>query len=92
LLDRVRKSIPGLGAALDIASELVAMIRKQVARPLSDGLTNAEASGVGELRTFAQGLREDEAAVTAALTEAWSNGPVEGQVNRLNIRTTHYPD
>jgi transposase len=85
LLERVRKSIPGLGVALDVASELVAMIRKEVTRPLSDWLTKAEASGVSELKTFAQGLREDEAAVTAALTEAWSNGPVEGQVNRLKF-------
>jgi transposase len=85
LLDRVRKSIPGVGAALDVASELVAMIRKEVTRPLSDWLAKAEASGVSELKSFAQGLREDEAAVTAALTEAWSNGPVEGQVNRLKL-------
>ena len=46
------------------------MIRKEVTRPLSDWRTKAEASGVSELKTFAQGLREDEAAVTAALTEA----------------------
>jgi transposase len=85
LLDRLRANIPGLGAALDVASELVGMIRKEVAHPLADWLTKAEASGVSELKTFAQGLREDEAAVTAALTEAWSNGPVEGQVNRLKF-------
>lgn len=85
LLDRIRKSIPGLGAALDVASELAAMIRKEVTCPLSDWLIKAEASGVSELKTFAQGLREDEGAVTAALTEAWSNGPVEGQVNRLKF-------
>jgi transposase len=85
LLDRLRARIPGLGVALNVASELVAMIRKEVTRPLSDWLTKAEASGVSELKTFAQGLREDEAAVTAALTEAWSNGPVEGQVNRLKF-------
>ena len=34
---------------------------------------------------FAAGVRQDESAVTAALTEAWSNGPVEGQVNRLKM-------
>jgi hypothetical protein len=83
LLDRLRADIPNLGTALDVASELVAMIRKQVTCPLSDWLTKAEASGVSELRAFAQGLREDEAAVSAALCEKWSNGPVEGQVNRL---------
>jgi transposase len=32
---------------------------------------------------FAQGIRQDEAAVAAAMSEPWSNGPVEGQVNRL---------
>ncbi len=85
LLDRLRASIPGLGAALEVASELVTMIRKAVTRPLSDWLRRAEASGVSELKTFAQGLREDEVAVTAALTEVWSNGPTEGQVNRLKF-------
>ena len=38
-----------------------------------------------ELRAFAVGLRQDEAAVRAAMGEPWSNGPVEGQVNRLKL-------
>lgn len=84
-LDRMRASIPSLAAALDVASELVSMLRKKVTCPLSDWLTKAEGSGVSELRTFAKSLREDEAAVSAALTEAWSNGQVEGQVNRLKF-------
>jgi transposase len=84
-LDRMRVSIPSLAAALDVASELVSMLRKKVTCPLSDWLTKAEGSGVSELRTFAKSLREDEAAVSAALTEAWSNGQVEGQVNRLKF-------
>jgi transposase len=29
------------------------------------------------------GIRRDEAAVQAAVTQTWSNGPVEGHVNRL---------
>jgi hypothetical protein len=36
--------------------------------------------------SFAQGLREDLAAITAGLTLPWSNGPVEGHVNRLKLR------
>jgi transposase len=36
-----------------------------------------------ELRRFAEGIRRDEAAVLAAVTQPWSNGPVEGHVNRL---------
>jgi len=42
-------------------------------------------SGCVELGGFAAGLRQDEAAVGAALTTPWSNGPVEGQVNRLKV-------
>jgi transposase len=38
-----------------------------------------------ELRGFAAGLTRDEAAVKAALSLEWSNGQVEGQVNRLKL-------
>ena len=38
-----------------------------------------------ELRTFAWGIRRDEAAVRAAVTSRWSNGQVEGQVHRLKL-------
>ena len=37
------------------------------------------------LARFAEGLQEDLAAITAGLTLPWSNGPVEGQVNRLKL-------
>jgi transposase len=46
---------------------------------VADWLRAAERSGCRELRLFAAGVRQDESAVT----EQWSNGPVEGQVNRL---------
>ena len=43
------------------------------------------------MRSFARGLRQDEAAVRAALTLDWSNGPVEGRVNRLkSIKRSMY--
>jgi transposase len=38
-----------------------------------------------KLRNFAQSLMRDYDAVKAALTFEWSNGPVEGQVNRLKL-------
>jgi transposase len=50
---------------------------------LNDWLTRGEASPSPEVRRFAEGIRRDEAAVLAAVTEPWSNGPVEGHVNRL---------
>jgi transposase len=82
-LDRVRGCDGEVGAGLDLAEELAGMIRRTSAAPLGEWLGRAEASGVPELRAFAEGLRQDEAAVAGALTGDWSNGPVERQVNRL---------
>ena len=50
---------------------------------LNPGGHEASSSGVAELRTFATGIKRDLAAVQAALTSSWSQGQVEGQVNRL---------
>jgi len=83
LLERVRSAIPDLDAALDLAAEFAGMVRKTVVTPLPAWIAAALASGVPELVGFANGLRSDAAAVQAALTTEWSNGPVEGQVNRL---------
>ena len=41
------------------------------------------AETAADLRVFANGLRGDEAAVRPALSLGWSNGQLEGQVNRL---------
>jgi len=46
-------------------------------------LRDARNSGVYGLRRFALTLRRDIAAVKNAITEPWSNGQVEGQINRL---------
>lgn len=58
------------------------MVKDQVASALDGWLREAEASA---LASFAAGLRRDEDAVRAALTESWSSGQVEGQVNRLKV-------
>ena len=42
-------------------------------------------SSLSEPRTFAKGVRQDEAAIRAAVTLSWSSGQVEGQVNRLKL-------
>jgi transposase len=82
-MERLRALTGLLPAAPALADEFAAMVRKQMRTTLSEWLSKAEGSGCAELRNFAAGLRQDEAAVAAALTTPWSNGPVEGQVNRL---------
>ncbi len=80
---RLRASDAGLREGLDLAAEFAAQLRKSGKQTFVDWLAAVAGSGCAELRSFADGLRQDEAAVSAALTEPWSNGPVEGQVNRL---------
>jgi transposase len=52
---------------------------------LDSWLTDARACGIPAIETFAAGLEQDGAAVRAALTEPWSSGQAEGQVNRLKL-------
>jgi transposase len=68
-----------------LAQAFAQMLRERHVSRLLPGLDNVEQSPVTELRSFATGLRQDEAAVTAALAYEWSNGQVEGQINKLKL-------
>jgi transposase len=48
-------------------------------------LDDAQNSHLTILQTFAQGLRLDYDAVKTAIISIWSNGQVEGQVNKLKL-------
>ena len=48
-------------------------------------MTRARNSGIGSLARFATGLQKDFSAVVAAVETEWSNGQVEGQINRLKM-------
>jgi transposase len=59
------------------------MVRTRGGAHLSDWLAAIEQQGCEQLRAFARQLQKDRAAVEAGLTLIWSQGPVEGQVNRI---------
>jgi transposase len=82
-LDAIRARSDELAAALDWADGFAELIRKRARETLSEWLVRGEACSDPDLRRFAEGIRRDEAAVHAAVTQTWSNGPVEGHVNRL---------
>jgi transposase len=84
-LDRLRAGDAALREGLDLAAEFAAQVRKAGTMTWAAWLAAVANSGCAELRSFAEGLRQDEAAIVAALTGPWSNGPVEGQVNRLKV-------
>jgi transposase len=82
-IDAIRASSDELATALDIADEFADLIRKRSSKTLGDWLVTGEASSSPEIRRYAEGIRRDESAVLAAVTQRWSNGPVEGHINRL---------
>ncbi|HLZ57584.1 MAG TPA: ISL3 family transposase [Ktedonosporobacter sp.] len=59
------------------------MVRERKSEQLSSWLWQAEQSAIPELKSFVVGIERDRAAVSAALRLPWSQGPVEGNVNRL---------
>jgi transposase len=59
------------------------MTRRQGQLDLEGWLTQAEASDLPQLRSFANGIRRDQQAVTAGLTLPYSSAAMEGNVNKI---------
>lgn len=71
--------------ACKLAQSFREMIENRENEKLDEWLLQAEGSQIVELERFAASLRADYAAVKAAFTYSWSNGQVEGQVNRWKL-------
>lgn len=84
-LDRLLADCPPIQAAAALAREFGRLIRERDLAALEAWLAQAEGSGLAEFAACAASLRQDEAAVAAALTHAWSAGQTEGQVTRLKL-------
>lgn len=85
-LQRLRERCPALQFATEVAREFATMVKERKEEAWEGWLAKATApNGSKELRGFAEGLKKDEVAVRAALRLEWSNGQVEGQVNRLKM-------
>lgn len=91
LAERERAVVTALGQACPEAAQAHAlaqrferMVRTRQAADLGEWLVAAQ-QGPPELRRFARGITRDQAAVQAALRLPWSQGQVEGQVNRTKL-------
>lgn len=63
----------------------VSLVKQRLASGLDAWLEKAGQCCLPELQSLAKSLRQDKAAVIAALSCEWSNGQTEGQVNRLKM-------
>ena len=61
------------------------MVRERTGEQLDAWLEAVQASHLEAFQTFVAGVQKDKDAVLAGLTLPWSNGPLEGHVNRLKL-------
>lgn len=61
------------------------MFRERDAAAFDAWLLQCSTCGIPDMETFGQGMQKDSTAIKAALTLPFSNGPVEGHVNRLKF-------
>jgi transposase len=59
------------------------MLRLRQPERLNGWMKQARESGIKELGSFVAGIERDYDAVRAGLTFPWSQGPVEGTVNKI---------
>ena len=66
-----------------LAMQFRGVLRSGTAERLDPWLTDARASGIYAMQRFAKTIRQDLAAARNAVSEPWSNGQTEGQINKL---------
>jgi len=76
---------PEIATAEALARDFLTLLRGRDLPALGGWLDRAAAAAVPEFRELAAGLAEDRDAVEAALRLEWSNGQVEGHVNKLKL-------
>ena len=74
---------PSLAVARELGQAFGTLVRERQEDKLDAWIAQVHESGLPELWRFAQGLLQDEAAVRAGLSLPWSNGMVEGKINKL---------
>jgi transposase len=84
-LTRLEAACPTLRLAGELTREFGRLVRQRDGAAFDPWLVQAEASGIRAFVSCAKRLRQDDAAVAAALREPSSNGPTEGTVTRLKL-------
>lgn len=74
---------PSIREASDLANGFIEILQDQKTDQLVEWIRKAQKCSISKIRYFAKGLENDLPAVQAAVSFDWSNGQLEGQVNRL---------
>ena len=82
LIAHLLNEVPPVAAAITVAKQLNALLRRKTSESLTPIL---DAAITTPLKDFTASLRRDITAIQAALDLPWTTSPVEGQINRLKM-------
>ena len=72
-----------LSTAYELSQAFLSILKERRAQALKEWIKAATSSHIPELKSFAKSVQQDYAAISAACSLPWSQGQVEGQINRL---------
>ena len=84
-VEKLCQLFPQIEMARELALEFDQIVQDRLPNQFNGWLFAAMQSKLKEFVSFARGLDEDYVAVINALRHEWSNGQLEGQVNRLKL-------
>ena len=82
---RLKQQCPGFAVIRKLVMGFRTILRIGKVSTLRRWMKRALKTGIHAMVRFVRKLRQDIAAVEAAVSQPWSNGPVEGQINRLKM-------
>ena len=85
IVARLKQQCPGFAVMRKLVMGFRTILRVGKVSTLHRWMERALHTGIHAMVRFVRTLKQDMAAVEAAVTQPWSNGPVEGQINRLKM-------
>jgi transposase len=82
-MDTLKQQCPDFAVMRNLVLSFRSILRVGRLATLDSWMERAHKTGIHALVRFVRILKQDLRAVQAAVTERWSNGPVEGHINRL---------
>jgi transposase len=85
IVDALKRQCPGFAVMRKLVFSFRAILRGGKVTTLHRWMEEVRKTGIHSLVRFVRTLKQDLSAVEAAVSKPWSNGPVEGQLNRLKM-------